>query len=185
MKAVILHGTLGEPGGNWFPWLKAELEARGRDVFIPRLPTPANQSRDQWCVALQDQVPALDSDTLLIGHSCGATFLLHILEGLDVCVAQAIFVAPVTSALGLPDYDALNRTFCDHTFDWDSIRRNVRRADVFCGDDDPYVPLEQPQGLAKSLNAPLTIIPGGRHLNAEAGYTEFPELLQSIECGDD
>ena len=39
MKRVfIIHGWTGKPEGDWFPWLKQELETKGFQVQIPEMP---------------------------------------------------------------------------------------------------------------------------------------------------
>jgi len=35
--------------------------------------------------------------------------------------------------------------------------------------------------LAHNLGIEIDIIPGGKHLNGPAGYTQFPYLLQKIK----
>ena len=61
---IILHGTMGSPEGNWFPWLKSQLE-NDYNVYVPRFPTPDNQSKETWCAALRDQAPIFGKDTIL------------------------------------------------------------------------------------------------------------------------
>ncbi|MDP9196560.1 MAG: alpha/beta hydrolase [Pseudomonadota bacterium] len=181
-QTVILHGTKGSPVINWFPWLKGELEACGHEVFVPRLPTPEGQDREGWCTALREQAPIFGRNTTLIGHSCGATFLLHILEAVREPVAMTVFVSPVTADVGHPEYDVLNRTFVHHAFDWEKIRRNAGQAHILHGDNDPYVPLAQAEFLARSMGVPVELVTGGGHLNAESGYTAFPRL-RNLVCG--
>ncbi|MFZ2587645.1 MAG: alpha/beta hydrolase [Alphaproteobacteria bacterium] len=178
---VILHGTKGSPQGNWFPWLKAEMEQRGHTVYVPKLPTPEGQSKEAWCAALRDQAPMFGDNTILIGHSCGATFILHILEVVRNPVAQAILVSPVIADISNTEYDTLNSTFTHHPFSWSAIQANAKSINILHGDNDPYVPFTQAQTVADKLDATLTIIPQGGHLNAEAGYTKFEKLLEIIQ----
>ena len=38
MKIFIIHGSFGNPGENWFPWLKIQLVNCGHEVITPTFP---------------------------------------------------------------------------------------------------------------------------------------------------
>jgi predicted alpha/beta hydrolase family esterase len=182
MKALILHGTYGSPTENWFPWLRAELEKRGYEVAVPELPTPENQSVDSWLGALRGQVKwGLDKDTVLVGHSCGATFILSgILSKAESPVGATFLVSPFIHDLGDERFDKLNYTFTHQQFDWNKIKQNAGKVTILYGDNDPYVPASEPREIADHLGVEPIIVSDGGHLNTEAGYNNFPKLLEEI-----
>lgn len=175
-----MHGTKGSPNGNWFPWLKEELEQQGHEVYVPCFPTPENQSKENWGRVFDTQAPIFDNDIVLIGHSCGATYLLHILDVVKEPVAHAVLVSSFIDRMGNNEYDELNRTFIEHDFNWNKIKKNAKKITMFHGDNDPYVPLVFAQKIADNLNVVIDVIKDGGHLNAESGYTEFHELLRVL-----
>lgn len=176
-RAIVLHGTMGQPEGNWFPWLARQLEVGGMRVDVPRLPTPDGQCLQAWMRIVENLQP--DKETLLVGHSCGATCALRALEIFPV--AEAMLVSLVAGPLGVEPYDTLNASFVEGGFDWDAIRSHTPRVHVLHGDDDPYVPVAQARMVADGLGIAPVLISGGRHLNAEAGYVEFPQLLEVMD----
>ena len=182
MKIVIIHWTFGHPGENWFPWLKKELEHVGHEVYIPKLPTPEDQTLENRCNELQKQVPFIfDKDTILIGHSLGATYLLHILDReRKEPVKKAIFVSWFVHKLGNEMFDILNNPFLSDHFNWERIRTNISESIIFHGDNDPYVPVSEAEYLQKHLWAKLLIIHQGGHLNTSAWFSTFPKLLEEI-----
>ncbi len=153
-------------------------------VTIPSLPTPAGQSRDGWIAAATTQIPNLETYDVLIGHSCGASFLPHLVLSQDLKPKMVVMVSAFSGAIGMPDYDALNNTF----FLSDDVLKKYRdyidqhhiRTIIYHGDNDPYVPLVQAQHIAACLNIPLRLVQNGGHLNAEFGYTTFPELVHDL-----
>lgn len=177
---IIIHGTKGSPEGNWFPWLSEKLSARGVRVIIPRMPTPEGQSLAGWLVSFAEQVGVVDERTCIIGHSIGATFLLRYLERRGDPIGCAVFVAGVTGAIGIPEYDELNRSFVAGEYEWSTIKRNAGRIVCLAGDKDPYVPSEQQREMAEKLGVDLSVIRGGGHLNAESGYYSFDALLEVL-----
>lgn len=180
MKAVICHGTLGSPSGNWFPWLRDILIEKGWDVSVPTLPTPDNQTIDGWITTLKNQKVALDDVDIIIGHSLGATFILRLL-GLGLINPQkTILVSGLIGEINNAEYDQLNAPFINSPYGWSDIRRASQNFVLLHGDNDPYVPLKQAEEIAKNLNIPLYAIKDGGHLNAEAGYREFPEILEHL-----
>lgn len=94
---------------------------------------------------------------------------------------KAIYaVAPFIDKIGLPEFDPLIATFVEHDFDWDKIKKNAGHIHLLAGDNDPYVSHALTQRVEDALGVPITYIANGAHLNAAAGYTSFPLLLESI-----
>lgn len=182
MKAVILHGTKGSPEGNWFPWLKAKLEENGWEVHVPTLPTPKNQSPKSWLEAVKKEAGDISNVEALIGHSLGATFALHLLESRICSAEKTILVSCLIDKIGIPEYDELNAPFIVQPFYWETLKQYAGDISILHGDNDPYVPLEQAQKLGKRLHTEVRLIEDGGHLNAENGYTKFPQLLDILNA---
>lgn len=186
LRVVILHGAYGRPDSNWFRWLAERVQAAGHEALLPRFPTPQGQSPEAWLDAygqqVDDTVPR--SRTVLVGHSLGVAFALRLAAraGAADPYRGAFLAAGFWGALGLPDYDPINAPFFA-PLDWEAVRAGCG-AGVTCyaGDDDPYVPLRFSREIAERLGAPLRIIPGGKHLNAENGMTTFPELAADLDA---
>jgi predicted alpha/beta hydrolase family esterase len=181
-RVIVLHGAHGGPDTNWFPWLHAALNAESIEVLRPQFPTPRGQSLEAWFTAYDLAVRSLPvAPTILVGHSLGAAFALRLVERAVEPFDGLFLAAPFIGALDLPDYDAINQSFFAGSFNWVGIREqkgSVCRC--WAGDNDPYVPLARSQEVAECLKTPLTIVPGGGHLNRETGFNAFPQLRDAI-----
>jgi len=179
-NVIIIHGTGGGPDGNWFPWLKVELEKSGCRVVVPRFPTPQGQSLESWLDIFRKYEKYLDEDTIVIGHSLGVAFLLCVLEKLGHPIMAAYLVAGFIGLLDNTDFDELNKTFTIKNFDWKKIRSNCRRFYVINSDNDPYVPIQKGNDLAESLGVKPILLKNAGHINKDSGYVKFDFLLDQI-----
>lgn len=177
---LILHGTGGAPDGNWFPWLARELRLSGHSVLIPQLPTPAGQTLENWTATFQQSVGDLTANMVLVGHSMGVGFALRLLERASCSVRGCLFVSGWEGLLNSEEFDPLIKSFYRGPFDYAHIQRSMGECRLYHGDNDPYVPLSLGESLAENLNAPLTVVHDGGHLNSESGYVKFPALLQDL-----
>src|SRR3989344_6946533 len=94
-RVIITHGWGGHPKGDWFPWLKKELEAKSFEVHIPRLPNAENPRIEKWVPKLAQVVGVADEETYFVGHSMGCQAIARYLESLPegVKIGGAVFVA--------------------------------------------------------------------------------------------
>lgn len=181
MKTVfIFHGTGGNPQGNWFPWLKKELEQKKLHIIVPKFPTPEGQSLEAWLKVLSQYKEFINEETIFIGHSLGGMFLLKVLERLEKPVSAAFFVSAPIGVKPIKYYDS-DYAFTHFKFDWASIINKAGRFTVYHSDNDPYVSLGNGEELAKKLGVALTFIPKAGHLNAESGWVKFDKLYQDID----
>ena len=181
MKVIIIHGAYGSPEENWFPWLKKELEKLNCEVIVPQFPTPKGQNLKNWLAILNKAVKNWDKDFIFVAHSLGPALVLKKIEELKKPIRVAFLVSGFAGKLGQEKFDLINQSFFEKGFDWKKIKKNCQNFFVYNSDNDPYVPLAKGKELAKNLGVELNIIPNSGHLNAAAGYTQFPKLLEDIK----
>lgn len=179
--AIILHGTLGSPDGNWFKWLKKELEEKGFKVWLPQLPQAERPSLRKWQRFIKEQCPfPINEETLIVGHSSGAILALVLaennMEKIGAIVDVSVFY---DNSLQWQPNDQL----FDVQFDWAAIQDGVSELLFIHSDNDPYVPLNQAQFVATNTNGEIMVIPGEGHFNLERSedYKQFPKLLEILE----
>ena len=181
MRAILLHGTDGSNESNWIPWLKQQLVKRGFEVYAPSLPNAALPNGEEWSKYVVQNTPfEFDNNTIIIGHSAGAALIPMLLQKLPsgTRIKKAIFVSGFYTDLG---WDKL-KNLQNVEVDYDKVRQKCNEFIFLHSDDDPYVPMKEPQKLVAKLGGKLTIIKGQGHFNLGASpkYKEFPKLLSVI-----
>lgn len=185
-KAIILHGTGGTPESNWFRWLKRELQNKGLEVWLPALPDTARPSLRKNVNFISTHAPfQVDNDTIVIGHSSGATLALALVQELKDPIGALVTVSafvPMPEVYNATAWEANARLF-DIEFDWPRIRNGAKVRLMFHSDDDPYIPVSVAEHIAQKTEAELVVIPSQGHFNLEEGpeYSSFPLLLSQLE----
>ena len=177
----IIHGAYGKPNEIWLPWLKKELEVNGHKAYIPRFPTPNNQSLKSWLTVFSKYISKLDGNSIMVGHSLGPAFILSVLELIEKPIGACYLVAPFIGKLNNSRFDIINKTFCQKKFNWQKIRKNCKKFYIYTSKNDSYVPIKKALHLCKRLKTKPTIIAKAGHFQSETGYGEkFEKLLSGI-----
>ena len=175
---IIIHGSFGSKEGNWFPWLKKELENRNLSVKVPQMPIGVGiQNFDNWANEL-DKLD-VNENTTIIAHSIAPVFVCKYLVNKKIKVKKLIFVCGFNNYLGIdPEYDAVNGSmFLDNL---ENIKNYCNNIICFYSDNDPYVKYEVEKEFADTISNEQHIINGGGHINSESGYTEFKDILNVL-----
>ena len=180
-NALILHGTASNSQGNWFPWLKQELERRGWGVWVPDLPGADRPNIKRYNdFILTNHEWEFNEESVLIGHSSGAVAILGLLAHLpeNVKVGTCILVGVFRDNLGREDLQGL----FEEPLDFEKIKQKASRFIVIHSDNDPHVPLLQAQSVSEKLGGKLVIKPGQGHFSLEQGpeYKRFPLILEIL-----
>ncbi|CAN5412949.1 hypothetical protein BH09PAT4_BH09PAT4_01980 [soil metagenome] len=181
-RAVILHGTDGNPDQCWMPWLRKLLEAHGYQVFAPVLPSNHTPSREGYLDFLFSQDWDY-TDNVVIGHSSGATTIFNMLEDarcskLKAAVPVASFLKITAGILESEWYDPgqFDALFPENGFSWEAIQGKCDAFYFVHGSDDPFCPIELAQHAADRLGGELLVIKNAGHLGESSGFRELPQL---------
>lgn len=175
MNILILHGIMGSAGENWGQWLHDSLIKEGHMVKMPSLPEADHPDRKTWLSVIESELDDF-SNPVIVGHSLGVTSALDYLE---VRSAKALLsVSGFAEAYGME----LNEYFLQEKhIDFDRVTSHLEHSFVFYGDNDPYVTQDALRYVADKLGVEPVVFKDGGHLNAAAGFNEFPALLTAIE----
>ncbi len=179
-NAFIIHSAEGTPQENWIPWLKSELENLSYKVIAPQFPTPEGQSLENWLKVFREYENEFNSETIIVAHSIGVAFALRILEHIKVKIGATFLIAGFIRGAG-DEYDQMNKTFYNEPFDWEKIKSNGGGFFCFASDNDPNVPIDQTEEVATGVGSEIILVKGAGHFNAQAGYTQFSQLLEKIK----
>jgi uncharacterized protein len=183
MKRVfVVHRWEGRPDGDWYPWLKKELESKEYEVTVPEMPDTEEPNLESWVAKLRNVVGMPDKDTHFVGHSIGCQTIFRYLASLDsmkvgsvVCVGGWFFLK------GLEDMDteAIARPWLDTPVDFERVHTAANEIHALFSDNDYFVPLEINQALfQKKLGAKIVIEHEKGHFTADDGVKKIPSLLQ-------
>jgi len=160
---------------HWIPWTREELIKRGIEVRTPLMPNPWEP--DYQKLKTEFEKHPVNEDTILIGHSCGTTFLTRWLGDTKQKVAKLILVAPWCIA---DKDDPYRKAFYEHPID-ESIKDRVGEIIMFTADDEDEDGKQSAKIFHEKLGGELIELKGhGHYTMGDMGTTEFPELLDKI-----
>lgn len=184
-NAIILHGMPSEeeyashegqyPSKmHWLPWLKTELEKRGIKTETPELPRPYAPVYGDWKAVFESL--SFNEETTLIGHSCGAGFLVRWLSEHKQKVGKVALVAP-----WLDPTHELKNNFFDFVVDSGLITK-TDGISIFVSRDDDQEILDSVARLKEDIPAiAVKEFQNRGHFTLEdMGTREFPELLEIL-----
>ena len=183
----IIHGFKGSNIENWFPWLKQKIDDSNNLCIIPQFPIDdKHHIYSEWKKILDiynKEYELMNENTIIIGHSTGSICALkYILEN-KIHIQKLILVSGFNNYLSQDETDLHNKLNPTYYVDESQISKiNDYVKEIVCiyGDNDPYIPQETLKHFASSIKAKEIIIHNGGHLNHEAGYDSFNEILKEI-----
>lgn len=194
MTFVLFHGSFGSPEGNWFPYVKDQLEKMRQRVIIPTFPVEDwnritelgpkaevhHQSLRHWFKTFMPFAESLirENNLCFIGHSLGPLFILHVLSKWKIQLKNAIFVCPFLEDLHKDwQFYVVNKTFYKTNFNYHALKEQIPQSTVIYSSNDPYVENRYSIDFANHLRSGLVKIKNGGHLNNDSGYTTFPLVI--------
>jgi len=162
----------------WIRWLSSQLLFHNIHPIVPDMPNMYFPNYRAWEKELDRYKP--DENTILVGHSCGAGFLLHYLSKHRITVKKLIFVAPWRGETVPMVRDLCDDEFWDYVIDRDLINRCTEGITLFCTTADVFIISAAVKEIMRRLPDTKRIILDRTHGHFGDSIKVFPEMLDEI-----
>jgi predicted alpha/beta hydrolase family esterase len=160
---------------HWIPWLKKELISLGINTEVPMMPEPWYPDYEKFKKEFEKY--EVNENTVLVGHSCGAAFLVRWLGDSKTKIAKLILVAPWK----IPDENNdLKKAFYSYPID-ETLKSRAGEIVIFTADDEEEDGKESVKIFHQALGGEVIELKGrGHYTMGDMGTEEFPELLKVL-----
>lgn len=184
-NAILIHGTCDEAeyyndafpslsNSHWFPWIQKQLITNEIETQTPEMPKAYLPDYQTWKSEFERY--SIDTQTILVGHSCGGGFLVRWLSDEQVKVNTVILVAP-----WLDPFKEKENNFFDFTIDSKLVSLTDKLLIMVSRDDDKDVLISVEKLLERIKNIQIHWFENKGHFCfQDLGTNEFPELLREI-----
>lgn len=182
--AILIHGMPSKEeyydpqsespsNAHWFPWVQHQLILQDVLAQTIEMPTPYAPVYAAWESIFRQF--AVDKETLLVGYSLGAGFLVRYLSENDVRVGKVILVAPWMD----PEKE-LENGFFDFIFDTRFVQK-TQGVTIFISEDDDAEMHESVKMLEECEGIEIRRFTDKGHFTRRGmGTVAFPELLEEV-----
>jgi predicted alpha/beta hydrolase family esterase len=180
-QAILLHGTGGSDTDYfWFGDTKQYLEQNGYEVWWPMLPNTDKPNLAETRSYIEENMPSVNEETIIIAHSSACPMILHLLESFQVKVSQVVLVAGYYQSIS----DESTSMLPPKGFDWEQIKPKVDEFIFINSDNDPWKCTDdQARIAAQALESPLIVNFGQGHMGSgtfNQPYREFGLLKRLL-----
>lgn len=174
LRKIILAPGNGNSSSqdNWFPYIKAKIEALGIPVLTEPFPDPYLARSSYWLPFLREQLGA-DAHTVIVGHSSGALAAMRFAEQYQLL--GSVLIGAMHTHLGMET--EIQSGYFDTPWDWEAQKRNQQWIVQYASSDDPWIPIEEARFVHEKLQNEYYEYTDQGHFGGDYYKPEFPELL--------
>lgn len=180
-QVYVIHGYTASPEENWFPWLIDNAQQHQVSLKVLRLDPSMVPNLNVWEQQMQQQIEAIDEESIFIAHSLGCIATLHFLSKKlqQQKIKKLILVAGFNTGLGrLPQVDP----FIDAAkIDFELLKQQISHRVVIYSQADTHVLPQFSLEQAHCLEAEIIVAKHQGHFIDSEGCTELPEVWQLIQ----
>lgn len=159
---------------HWGLYLKSELEKLNVEVVFETFPDSIIARAKYWIPFLKNYLKA-DENTLLIGHSSGATAAMRYAQNNKIFAS--VLVSPCYTDLDSEE-ERISGWY-DEPWDWESIKKNQNKIALVYSRDDFVIPVEEFEHIKEKLDPDEVVeFEDKGHF---VDQKEFPELVQVVK----
>lgn len=188
-EAIIVHGWEGSPEEPMHNWLKKEIEKKGYNVSVPKMPNPSAPKIKAWVGHLKKFTKLIDEDAYLIGHSVGSQAVLRYVQTLKTNkkIKGIILIAPwmhldaTTIEEEGEEVRKIAKPWMETPINWKKVKSHCKNFVCIFSNNDPYVPLSDRRIFKNKLKAKVITLKNRGHFTESDNIKKLPEVLKFIK----